>query len=86
MTPPRVDPVGLVRAILREADGIMPDDSLSEMSLAWVDARAMCRVVLAAAERAKHGHGFDCHLHTWDAPIECTCGHDALAAALKGEE
>jgi hypothetical protein len=85
-----VDPVRLVRAILREADGIMPDDSLSEMSLAWVDARAMCRVVLAAAERVRYGHNESCKGYSTRghfAVVEtCDCGHDALAAALKGEE
>jgi hypothetical protein len=64
----------------------MPDDSLSEMSLAWVDARAMCRIVLAAAARVKAGHNSELRCFEYDGKKVCSCGHDALAAALKGEE
>jgi hypothetical protein len=51
---------------------------------------ALSRVVLAAEERVKLGHDQECRRHAlWGRPLaqtRCTCGHDALAAALRGEE
>lgn len=51
---------------------------------------AMARVVLAASERVKHGHDANCNrVPVGEHVLEhgpCTCGHDALAAALRPKE
>jgi hypothetical protein len=81
-----VDPVAVARAVWNEA--------ITEPG-AWKvingrEALALAIVVIAAEERAKLGHDKECRRHAvWGMPFaqtRCTCGHDALSAALRGEE
>lgn len=39
----------------------------------------------AAEVRTRYGHNERCNKHPGWGGSECFCGHDALAAALKGE-
>ena len=79
-----MDPVEVARGVL--------DRTRHQLGLVHVkDMEAMARVVLAAEERVKHGHSerfTHCELF-WAEYVadnkRCTCGHDALVAALKGE-
>ena len=81
-----VDPVAVAKLVITaETNGQNCTDWVSDS-----EVLALARVVLAAEERAKLGHDKECRRHAvWGMPFaqtRCTCGHDALAAALRGED
>jgi hypothetical protein len=80
-----VDPVAVAHYLLTQLDVggtyIAP--------LLPVEAESVARVVLAAEERVKHDHSRGCAslipgTYFGQADKQCTCGHDALAAVLRG--
>ena len=78
-----VDPVAVAKRIVAEATSFpFLWDSTSEK-----EKVALCRVVLAAAERVKGGHSIECPWANYadGRGHHCRCGHDAFAAALRGK-
>ena len=80
MTPPaRVDVAGRARNAIQSmrARGINDAMFIAAGEWCW-----LCEVVLAAADRVKHGHSVSCSANVG---LVCTCGQDALAKALGRE-
>ena len=75
----KIDPVEVARSVWNEA--IASPGSWKVIS--GREALALSMVVIAASERVRGGHSKYCAFEQHEAP--CDCGHDALAAALKGE-
>jgi hypothetical protein len=75
---------------VKVAQRVIGGGATAHWSCSGDEVEALARVVLAAAERVKHGHSKGCAslipgTYFGKDSERCTCGHDALAAALRGE-
>ena len=73
----KVDPLEVARRWVDEAEHYLDSPIVP-----------LARVVLAAAERVKHGHSTYCPWANYadGRGHQCDCGHDALVAALEGRD